>query len=248
MADSDPDILTQKIQNEADLSVGWVRDNKMVCSGSKTKLMIVGTKELRQSKLANRNVQIKIMVDGCRVFESKSEKLLGVVMNNIMTWTNHLYGDEENKGLIDKLSHRASLIYKLSKMMPTARLKIIADGIFFSVLNYGIELFGNVWGISTLDEHNRNSIAYTKEDNNKLQIVMNKVLRSLTGGDRETPIEELHKRSKQLSVHQRCALFSLLSAHKALLNGQPEYHCSKLNMKRTLGPNTRQKELTRIPC
>ena len=47
--DNDPDTLQQKIQREANLSTSWVSDNKLVCSGSKTKLLIIGTKELRKS-------------------------------------------------------------------------------------------------------------------------------------------------------------------------------------------------------
>ena len=87
----------------------------MICSGSKTKLMIVATKELHQSKRTAIDSPVEIIVDGCRVVESRSEKLLGIVMNNTMTWESHLYGNDIDKGLISKLSHRASLIMKLSR-------------------------------------------------------------------------------------------------------------------------------------
>jgi hypothetical protein len=30
-----------------DASVAWIKDNQMVCSGEKTKLMVIGTRELR---------------------------------------------------------------------------------------------------------------------------------------------------------------------------------------------------------
>ena len=39
VSDKDPDILEQKIQHEADRSTAWVHDNKLVCSGNKTKLL-----------------------------------------------------------------------------------------------------------------------------------------------------------------------------------------------------------------
>ena len=49
---------------------------------------------------------------------SHSEKLLGLVVNEEMTWKDHLYGeqwrDEENTpGLIPKLSQRAGLLQQL---------------------------------------------------------------------------------------------------------------------------------------
>ena len=113
-----------------------------MCSGSKTKLLVVGTKELRKSKLAGINKKIEIEVDGHKVQESQSERLLGLIINNTMTWENHLFGNHENKGLIPKLSQRANYIWKLSKIMPKERLNIIAEGIFFSLLNYCIEVYG----------------------------------------------------------------------------------------------------------
>ena len=149
VCDKDPLQLQQRIQREANLSTSWVSDNKLVCSGSKTKLLIVGTKELRRSKLTNRDIQIQINVDGHVVKESESELLLGVIENNVMTWEHHLYGNTEHKGLIPKLSNRAKLIWKLSIMMPKKRLQMIAEGIFFSLLNYCIEIYGNIWGLST---------------------------------------------------------------------------------------------------
>ena len=41
VSDGDPDILQDKIQREAFRSTSWVKDNKLVCSGSKTKLLVV---------------------------------------------------------------------------------------------------------------------------------------------------------------------------------------------------------------
>ena len=67
--------------------------------------------------------------------------------------------------------------------MPKHQLKVIAEGIFFSISNYGIEAYGNFWGL--LDDQPRCSPSFTKEDNRKLQILVNNVLRSLTGSIRE---------------------------------------------------------------
>ena len=123
----------------------------MVCSGAKTKLLIIGTKELRKSKLQNENRVLSINVDGHVVAESRSERLLGLIINNTMTWEHHLYGSEEHRGLIPKLSQRAGIIRKLSFIMPKDKLKTITEGIFFSLMNYCIEIFSNIWGLETYD-------------------------------------------------------------------------------------------------
>ena len=41
--DEDPKELTEKIQREADRSTDWVADNRMVCAGDKTKLLVICT-------------------------------------------------------------------------------------------------------------------------------------------------------------------------------------------------------------
>ena len=104
VSDGDPENLIQKIQKEADLSCSWLQDNKMVVAGEKSKLLIIGTKELKRSRLGD-NLH-SIQVDGKTVSETPSEKLLGVIVNNHMTWHEHLHGEQwrteedNNMGLI----------------------------------------------------------------------------------------------------------------------------------------------------
>ena len=50
-ADKDPEKLQKKVQSEADLVTGWFSYNRMVCSGDKTKLLIIGTGANRADKL-----------------------------------------------------------------------------------------------------------------------------------------------------------------------------------------------------
>ena len=120
--------LECKLQVQANLSTDWIRDNRLVCSGGKTKLLIMGTNELRKSKLLSADRTFSVNVAGHIVQESSSEKLLGVIVNQNLTWADHLHGNQEHKGLISKLSQRAGIIKILSKIMPPERLKIIAKG------------------------------------------------------------------------------------------------------------------------
>ena len=143
-----------------------------------------------------------------------------------MTWKNHLYGNSENKGLIPKLSQRASIIRKLSYIMPRDKLNTIAEGIFFSLLNYCVDVYGNVWGLPTYDDQARHSTAFRKEDNMKLQVLVNKVLRSLTGLERDTPVSVLSSASGKLSVQQRTAFFTINSVHRSMQNQEPHYSYS----------------------
>ena len=82
------------------------------------------------------NTEMRIPVDGQEVVETGSEKLLGVVLNNELTWKAHLYGDEDNEGLVPQLSKRVGILKQLAKYMSKQRLKQFAAGILYSKLSY----------------------------------------------------------------------------------------------------------------
>ena len=107
--DKDPQVLRDKIEREAQRSAQWLKDNRMCVAADKSKLMMIGTQHLRSSKL-HPNTQFSIQVDGQIIKESSSEKLLGLIVNNKMSWKNHLYGDNNNQGLIPKLSQRIEVL------------------------------------------------------------------------------------------------------------------------------------------
>ena len=73
----------------------------------------------------------------------------------------------------------------------------------------------------------------------KLQVLVNKVLRSLTGLHRDTPVTTLVARSGQLSVHQRMALSTIVSVHKSLINKEPHYTYATLEPRPTLPRTSR---------
>ena len=100
-----------------------MHDNKLVCSGGKTKLLVVGIKDMRKNKFTSQNKVIKIKVAEHEVSETTSERPLGLLVNNTMTWEHHLYGYSEYKGLATKLSQRIEMIRKFSFVMPRDRLK-----------------------------------------------------------------------------------------------------------------------------
>ena len=217
-----PTNLQHMIQMEADLSVAWVNDNRLVCSGSKTKLLVVGTRELRRSKLESIELKLSVNVAGHTVEESTSEKLLGILINNTLTWADHLHGDERHKGLLSKLSQRAGIIRRLSRFMPSERLKVISNGIFFSLLNYGLPVFGSISGLLMYVEGQDRFQAMSKYDSRQVQIIMNVVLRAITNLPAETPVQYLLQQSGFLSFHQMCAHSTLKMTHKIIFNKQPE--------------------------
>ena len=121
--------------------------------------MIVGTKELRATRLGTHNRKLAVKVCGQEITETDDEKLLGIIMSNNLTWNTHLYGNKlqgKDKliGLVPQLSQRIGLLSKLSKVMSKKQLQNTCSGIFTSKLLYGLPIFSNVWGLPDLDDSN----------------------------------------------------------------------------------------------
>ena len=192
----------------------------MIVSGDKTKLVVVGTRENRESKLKDKVVEL--IVDGHETTESDSEKLLGIVINKFGTWKNHLHGDDDNIGLLKDLSKRTGILRKLRKFIPDDRFKMIVNGIWTSKLLYGITVWGSVWGIPGRPEEK--SINIRKEDMRKLQVLQNSTLRLILKKKYDTPTVELLSEAKNLSVNQLVAYNMLSQVYKVKETQQPSYH------------------------
>ena len=231
--DGNPVELKNKIEREASKSTDWVADNRMVCAGNKTKLLVVATDQLRRSRFKNQKMQIRVC--DATIEDTKSEKLLGLILNNNLSWKEYLYGeswrtDDNARGLIPQLSQRTGILSKIVKTMPYNRFKQVCSGLFYSKLMYCLQVFGNVWDIPNYDEKSKRSTAFTKEDNRKLQVLQNKILRLKTGLPFDTPTRDLLQASGDLSVQQLTAYTSLLTAQKSIIHQEPVYLAEKFKI------------------
>ena len=225
---AEPAELHRLIQQEATNSADWLSDNRLCVAGEKSKLLIIGTNKLKKQKLREK---LKIEVDGKEIVESDSEKVLGVVINNQLSWKNHLHGDDDHEGLIPQLSKRLGILRKLSNKMSKERLKQFTAGIFYSKLNYCLPVYGNVFGLEKYKEVNSRYLSFTTRDNNKLQILQNGVNRLLLGADKYTSTSELLKRTHSLSIQQMIAFQTIVMTYKILKTKKPSYIASKFQDK-----------------
>ena len=222
-------ILQRKIQHEATSVSNWFLKNDMVVSGEKTKLMTVTTEANRASKLTPGDIILHVNVCGDLKHETKSEKLLGITMNNQLNWKNHLYGDGENLGLVKELSQRIGMLRQVRRYVSDKTFKTVLNGMFISKLIYGITIYGAVWGLQgILNDEPVNSTSISKEDMRVLQVLQNKALRLLLRKPRETPVINLLKESNQMSVHQLVAYHTANQTFKVFRNQEPSYHYQRL--------------------
>ena len=87
-------------------------------------------------------------------------------MNSKLDFSNHLFGipgDEEEIGLVRKLSKRIGLAYKIQHL-PFRMRKMIMSGTFLSKMMYGME----IWG------------AATKGQINQIELLQQRAMRMIT--------------------------------------------------------------------
>ena len=148
-------------------------------------------------------------------------------MEHTSVWKQSNWGRKNNT----KLSQRVGILSKLSKVMPRSQFSKICEGLFTSKLINCLQLFGNVWGIRNMDEVQRRSYTFTKEDNRRLQVLQNQVLRLKTGLRKDTPTEILVKEAGNLSVNQLTAYLTIMTIFRAITSGKPHYIKSRLRMR-----------------
>ena len=174
------------------------------------------------------NLKLNINICEQEIEETKSEKLLGVVVNNTIAWREHIYGDEENLGLLKNLSKRIGILKKLRKYLPDKKFRQVASGIFTSKLIYCITVWGGIWGLPNEPNKVRRNTSISKESMRKLQVCQNKILRLISGRDYETPTSELLNLCNSLSVHQLVAYHSACQVYKTYKSKLPVYHYNRL--------------------
>ena len=132
-----------------------------------------------------------------------------------------------------QLSKRVGMSKMLSKFMDSRRLREFASGLFYSKLNYCLPVFGNVFGIEKYKENNRRYSSFTMKDNNRLQILQNKVNILLIDADPLTSTAELLRLTDSLSIHQMTAYQTAVLTHKVVQSGKPAYIADKLKHRQT---------------
>merc|ERR1712082_118892 len=157
-----------------DNAVTWVSDNRMVISPDKTKMIISMTKELRATR--HPNISISVSVNGTNITATSSEKLLGVIISQDLSWAPHLWGETwrpkgNHPGLIPTLIQRLALLRHLSRFSSRAKMKAFLPAMISSKIRYALPLIGSVWGLGGYSAQEPQKVAFTKHDMTRLQSI-----------------------------------------------------------------------------
>ena len=175
--------------------------------------------------------ELSIYVNGKLLNETESEKLLGIIVNNKIMWIEHFYGKSSrfNTTALTKVG----ILRKISLVASKKKLKVLAQGLFYSKLSYCLPLFMNTWGLDNYRDGETRTTSCTKEDIRKIQVLQNQVARLLVNkrdlqGKVNISTVELLNLSGDLSVHQLGALRTVNLTKKIMMTQKPSYLARRL--------------------
>ena len=197
----------------------WMGENHLCLNAEKTKTLIVGTQRRRQH-VNRRNLSVFMNDVPLQESENESESLLGVQIMSTLKWTRHV------SDLKSRLKLRLIGIQKLRYVLPAKKLKLVAEGIFTSLLTYCIP----VWGSCDIG------------DMKCLQVMQNVAARHVLKMSVRSHRMDLFDRLGWLTVNQLQVYHSLLLVNRIRKNKEPEYLYEKLSRENVRGkiiiPNT----------
>ena len=233
----DPHQRVTRLQSRADNLAHWLKDNGMVIAPTETKLIIIATPELRAARCRGVNFSIKV---GDHITPAtQSEKLLGVIVSQDLTWHDHLWVEtwRDNKnhpGIIPHLIKRLGLLRHLGRLSSRNKLASFIPAMFTSKVLYALPLIANVWGLSNYVEIEPRKTAFTKNDLFKLQSLQRKAALLLhpPGPDPHltSTYDALHK-VNWLSIHKLTAFYTILMSIEAMRHGRPSFLATALKHK-----------------
>jgi hypothetical protein len=166
----------------------WLKANKISLNSSKTEILIF--------KNPNKpmNYDLKLILDGRRLYPSKYVKYLGILIDPYLTWNYHI------KSLAPKLARAAGMLAKLRHFVPHESLRNIYFGIFASIMNYGSQIWGQY-----LNQHVLRVV--------KLQ---NKAIRIMNFAKSQEPCSKLYQKSQILKFQDSISVNNYLYVHNSI--------------------------------
>ena len=167
-----PKQLQKRLNLDLRYLCNWLKANRISLNASKSELIIF--------KHPNKkiNYDFKIKIDGKKLNPSKFVKYLGVIIDCNLNWSYHI------DVLATKLSRATGMLMKIRKFVSLNTLHSIYFGIFHSLLNYGVQIWGQT---STKHFH-------------RLVLLQNKAIRIINFAPYRASVNPLYKNNGILNL------------------------------------------------
>lgn len=165
----------------------WMTANKLTTNINKTCYTIFKSKK-------NQQYDLNISMGTTMLKEIDSAKYLGLYIDHQLKWEDHI------EFLHSKLMKFVGIFFKLRTLLPQKCLRTIYFSMIYPHLLYGIEVYANC----------------TNKALNKLNILNNKLIRTLLNKSLSTPVNSLYKSFRVLPINKLHIFNILLLVHRVL--------------------------------
>ncbi len=88
--------LETKLNEDMTSVSEWCSDNRMLANASKTKAMLITTWQ-KHASISEQDIILKVTLNDTQLDNVENEKLLGVHINNNLSWENHTIREESSQ-------------------------------------------------------------------------------------------------------------------------------------------------------
>ncbi|MCG7875530.1 MAG: reverse transcriptase family protein [Candidatus Thiodiazotropha endolucinida] len=191
-----PVIMESNLQTDADAAKIWGKQNKMHINFIKTTCMFMGSKH----KL-NETTQMSLNIDGHRITNVSQQKLLGLLIDDKLTWTPQI------DSICSALSSKISLLRQLSTYVSTDVLKLFYQGYILPLIDYG-------------------SVTWSGASSTNLDRILKlqkRAARIILRADFDTPSATMFKELGWQPINKRLMYNKAVLTYKALNDLTPDY-------------------------
>lgn len=193
--------ISKQVNTDLKLLVRWLNANKISLNASKTELILF------RSKTRTVNIsELKIKINGRRLYPTPSVKYLGIHLDEHLTWDKHI------NELSGKLRRANGALSKLRHLMPRQIILNTYFAIFHSHLKYGCQVWGQSYGV------------------NRIFLLQKAALRIISFSQFQSPSTPLFKQANILKLGDIIDLLNICLVHQCLNQVAPIQLCSLLNL------------------
>ena len=164
VSDACEESIIRKLEADAGRILRFMASNYLVANPQKTGFLLIRKKKTSTTR--------SIEIGGKVVEEEECHRILGLTVNNTLSWKDHVIG---KGGLLSAVYQRIGALRRIVHHVPKKCLPNIATAIISSKIRYGISVYGTVR--LTKDEP-------LTEECRKLQIALNDAMRVANGSRR----------------------------------------------------------------
>lgn len=202
-ANSNLSILNSTLQNELDSIFNWVENNKLILNVTKTKCIVFGSEHALREDLP-----LTLFINNIALEQVKEVKLLGVILDDQLSWTHHV------SNIVSKMGREVSVIKRCASFLDKHSIKQVTQALVLSHLDY----CSIVWSSAI------------KTDIQKLQRVQNRAARMVLGCPFRANVHGMHVNLGWMKVEDRFSFNLLVFYQKVYTQAKPKTIFSKIRL------------------